>query len=163
MREVLFDYLAKKAYLAKPGTREAAIDHIVWFVNCIALLLLNIFFIGLHFLLGLDFRISIAFCVLVWAITIGASGLFFLQNRTLQALVGGLIGVSASNIQAGAGLVSSLAKSIERLVDDGCGEFAAACGEYDHFIMYLVWLFISVILLFWAPRLVANDELRNRD
>ncbi len=77
--------------------------------------------------------------------------LFMFPSKLVVTTFGSLLGVSASDLGTGSGLVNKLATAVTAMAQNITALVHGSNGSPDSFIGAMVWLFVGLLLLICLP------------
>ena len=129
-----------------------------WILLNVICLLLTIVFILCSYQFLKSYKPGIFASTFVWAIFWGIVGVAWLPPKVVSTLLGGLIGISLSQISTGAGLISKVHENVKSIAFELCKIVNSNDPNIDNFITQLIWLFIGIISIMWCYNLFFLKE-----
>ncbi|SRR5229473_1775482 len=123
----------------------------LWLLVVLGAVFLSSFAVLLSKILVADMRPGIAVATVAWAFVVGGAVLFMFPSKLVVTTFGSLLGVSASDLGTGSGLVNKLATAVTAMAQNITALVHGSNGSPDSFIGAMVWLFVGLLLLICLP------------
>lgn len=137
------------------NNRDIAL-RLLWLFFCILAIVITGSIISIGYCFNVV-RPTVLLAIILWAIFLGATALFFLPGKAITAVFGGSVGVSMSEIRSGTGLISSLNKGVTDLAREVGAILSPGASGIDPFIATSVWAFILIFTLVCLPAFFLSD------
>lgn len=129
----------------------------LWLVLVVALLLLTALFVYGSFLLWASYKPGIGASVLLWGVLIGGYILFFMPQKLITTIFGGLGGIGISELGTSNGLISKANKAITDMANQIGIIVNGPNAEGDPFIKWMVGLFVFVVFVLCIPAFLRDE------
>lgn len=123
----------------------------LWLLVVLGAFLLSLIAVLLSKIFISDVRPGIAGATVIWAFVVGGAVLFMFPSKLVVTTFGSLLGVSASDLGTGSGLVNKLAIAVTGMARNISTLVHGVNGSADSFISAMVWLFVGLLLVICLP------------
>jgi hypothetical protein len=131
---------------------------ILWVILVTLMLAFTLIVLGASIYLFHAYHVGVLIVVSVWALFFGSFVLFYLPPKLVTTFLGGLVGLSVSEVPSGAGLLSKLNSFVQSVVEQLIIIVGGKENIDKSFASICVWVFVAITMVMCLPAFFGTDE-----